>query len=153
MNRPTNPYLQMSLVELSDAAEQLAGDLLKPRQRTAAERAALAQRCGFLLIALGRTIRPGYYRELAPEYRCEPAGGFQSFSDWFGREQVALRSIVLRRALDFSGRSLDTPLPPEAFSSDAGTRESLSAIFQGEEGGAGDWDCAGDGQQLTGDSK
>lgn len=133
MNRPSNPYLHLSLVELSDSAEQLAGELLRPKRRTAQERAALAKRCAHLLIALGRTIRPGYYQELAPEYRCEQSRAGQSFADWFGREQVALRARVLRRALDFRRFPLDTPLPPEAYSSDAGMLGVLNSVLEREE--------------------
>lgn len=118
MPREKNPYLDLGLADLSDQAERMAADLLAARVRTSEERRALARNCAFLLLALGRSVRPGYHVDLAPEFRIERHQVAASFGAWLDRERMATRMLMIRRAGEFLGLSPGFEVPAGTFASD-----------------------------------
>lgn len=130
MRGARNPYLDSGLMELSDAAERVAAELLTTRVRSPDERRRLAQECAHLLLALGRAVRPGYHADLAPEFRVDRAHAAASFAAWLERERVALRALMLRRAAEFIGVGPGHRPPADAYCTDAAAVAAVEVMVE-----------------------
>lgn len=100
-----NPYMELGLVDLVKACHERGRELFAGgTQRTPAQRAALAESTGFLLMALARAIDPGEHVTDTP--RRELDGRIEGMADAFARhherEVRALRYRTLAQAADYA---------------------------------------------------
>jgi hypothetical protein len=103
-----NPYHGLSLVGMVNACHSVLRDVNRAGPRTRDERADLAERVHFLLIAVIQIIDPQHYMQDSPEnlLRLDPQKSvFDYFLRWHARQleraQSAVRLRTASRAADW----------------------------------------------------
>jgi hypothetical protein len=97
--RPSGEFEHANLAELGTACTALSFDIRERRQRTPAERLALADRVADALSRAGAHLTPEPHGAATPENRLlRGATVVEAFGQWHQTELRALRYVIVQRA-------------------------------------------------------